>query len=79
MTTHDALSLQPGTLVRWLPPAGVVPGTYTGVARKDGDRHIRIVWDDLAEADSLIMDSDRRILSSFEIYEPKTDANLDDH
>ena len=67
MTTHEAMALAPGTLVRWIPPAGHVPGNYIGVASPELDKLLRIVWDDLAEPDSIISQQDRRSLASFQI------------
>lgn len=78
MTTHEALELQPYTLVHWLPPEGINPGDYSGVAQKSNDSTIRVVWDDLAEPDSIISKNDRRMLAAVAITVHKTDANLDD-
>lgn len=76
MTTHEAIALQPQTIVRWIPPKGYVPGNYSGIASPTTNNNIRIVWDDIAEPDTLIYSTDRRMLASLEICEPTTEQNL---
>ena len=76
MTTHQALELQPSTLVEWLPPKGHKNGSYPGVATPIDGEQIRIKWDDFAEPDSTIRRNDRRLLASIEICNPKTEMDL---
>lgn len=74
MTTHDALNLMPHTAIfhRWHKnPDGQ---HATGVASPEGPAHARVVWDDLAECDSLIANTDRVMLAAIEIAEPKSEA-----
>ncbi len=76
MTTHEVIELQPHTLVKWLPPEGVVPGEYAGIARLESDDCIRIVWNDIAEPDSIINRMDRRMLASICICNPTKEGDL---
>ncbi len=76
MNTHEANELQPNTLVRWLPPQGMREDPYEGAARREGPENIRVVWNDLAEPDTVIRITDRRMLTAIEICVPKTENDL---
>lgn len=64
MTTHEALSLLPNTLVHFKflidengPPA-------TGTASPVEHNQIRVKWDDLVEPDSIVSTFDRMLLAT---------------
>lgn len=75
MTTHDAMKLQPATLVEWKAPEGYVSLNQFGRAHPQELGLIRIIWDEPAEPDSLLRVHDRRSLAAIKIVEVEEDEN----
>lgn len=76
MTTHEALALQPSTLVNWIPPKLADAQSFTGVANLKPNAYVRVIWDEIGEPDSIVHTSDRRMLAAIEILQPKTEQEL---
>ena len=72
MTTHEATALQPSTLIHHAVFKDAAGNNLAGVARLDAHDKIRIVWDDLAEPNTVLMAQDRIALASIII------TNMDD-
>lgn len=70
MTTHEAMALHPNTQIRHAHLRDPDDNYLTGVAHPMEQRYIRIVWDDLAESDSVINKADRLILDSIVLLDP---------
>ena len=70
MTTHEAMELQPHTRVHAIWGADSHDKYPTGIASPEDNRMIRIIWDDLAEPDSVVSVMDRMLLASVAITEP---------
>lgn len=71
MTTHDAIELRPHTPIHWLNPSSPAAPTLHGQATLDDKIHVRIVWNDTVEPDSLIRTTDRIMLAAIHITNPQ--------
>lgn len=76
MTTHEALKLQPGTLVYHNPTDEPSTSGLIGDASPEHPQLIRIRWRNTIDVDSVISVLDRILLSSIIISEPVTEQDL---
>ena len=71
MTTHDAIALQKNTPIHWINPGSRDAPPLHGLASPDEQDHIRIIWNDTVEPNSLVRTSDRIMLAAVHITEPR--------
>lgn len=76
MTTHEATALQPSTPIHHNYLKHPNEATITGKASPDLHQTIRVVWDDLAEPDSLLFLTDRLSLAAIAIDHPAAEPGF---
>ena len=76
MTTHEAQSLAPNTLVFHSHKNSSLKQLLEGAASPEHPGQIRIIWHSIGEADSIIRITDRVMLSSIKIVDATTENDL---
>ena len=76
MTTHEAIALQPITPIHHAYLKQEDKLTLTGKASPEHPLSIRVIWDNLAESDSVIQVSDRMSLAAIAIDHPTAEPEF---